>query len=134
MLRFQRADIDMAAPMTSNLDGNVSGRAKPIETEPLAWLDSTQAQCAVADDPGTEEGGRFLIAEDRWNRVSKRCWNKRILRISAIGLIASKHGALAQILAPARAKFADSACVLQPSDTDSLANRPLTHTCANLTH
>ena len=65
MLRFQRADIDLTAPMTSNLDGNVSGRAKPIETEPLARLDSTQTQGAIADDPGTEEGGRFFITEDR---------------------------------------------------------------------
>jgi hypothetical protein len=42
--------------MTSDLDGNMSGRAKPIETEPLARLDFAQAQCAVADDSGTEEG------------------------------------------------------------------------------
>jgi hypothetical protein len=27
--------------MTGNLDGNVRGRSKPIETEPLARLDST---------------------------------------------------------------------------------------------
>jgi hypothetical protein len=119
--------------MTSNLDGNVSGRSEPIETEPLARLDSAQAQCAVADDPGTEEGGRFFITEDRWNRIRKRCRDERILRVSAIDLIAGKPGVLAQVLAPARAKFAAAARVLQPGDADSLADRPLTHAGANLT-
>ena len=133
MLRFQRADIDLTAPMTSNLDGNVSGRSKPIETEPLARLDSTQTQCAVADDPGTEERCRFFITEDRWNRIGKCCRDERILRVSAIDLIAGKPGALAQVLAPARAKFADAARVLQPGDPDSLADRPLTHAGADLT-
>jgi hypothetical protein len=119
--------------MTSNLDGNVSGRSKPIETEPLARLDSAQAQCAIADDPGTEEGGRFFITEDRWNRICKCCRNERILRVPAIDLIAGKPGAFAQVFAPARAKFADAACVLQPGDADSLTDRPLTHTGANPT-
>jgi hypothetical protein len=120
--------------MTSNLDGNVSGRSKPIETEPLARLDSTQAQCTIADDPGTEEGRCFFIPEDRWNRVGKRCWDKRILRISAIDLIAGKPGSLAQVLAPARAKFTDTARGLQPGDPDSLTDCPVTHASANLTH
>ena len=126
MLRFQRADIDLTAPMTSNLNGNVSGRSKPIETETLARLDSTQTQCAVADDPGTEEGGRFFITEDRWNRIGKCCRDERILRISAIDLIAGKPGALAQVLAPARAKFADTARVLQ-ARRSRLARRPSAH-------
>jgi hypothetical protein len=100
----------------------------------LARLDSTQAQRAVANDPGTEEGGRFFITEDRWNRIGKCCWDERILRISAIDLIAGKPGALAQVLSPARAKFAAAARVLQPGDPDSLADSPLTHAGANLTH
>jgi hypothetical protein len=120
--------------MTSNLDGNVSGRSKPIETEPLARLDSTQTQCAVADDPGTEERCRFFITEDRWNRIGKCCRDERILCVSAMDLIAGKPGALAQVLAPARAKLADAARVLQPGDPDSLADRPLTHAGTNLTH
>ena len=125
MLRFQRADIDLTTPMTSNLDGNVRGRSKSIETEPLAWLDSTQAQGAVADDPGAEEGGRFFITEDRWNRIGKCCRDERILRVSSIDLIAGKPGALAQVLSPARAKFAAAAGVLQPGNPDSLADCPL---------
>jgi hypothetical protein len=120
--------------MTSNLDGNVSGRSKPIETEPLARLDSTQTQGTVADDPGAEEGGRLFITEDRRNRIGKCCRDERILCVSAIDLIAGKPGALAQILSPARAKFAAAARLLQPGDADSLADRPLSHVCANLTH
>jgi hypothetical protein len=120
--------------MTGNLDGNVSGRSKPIETEPLARLDSTQAQCAVADDPGAEEGGRFFVTENRRNRIGKCCRDERILCVSTIDLIAGKPGALAQILSPARAKFAAAARVLQPSDPDSLADCPLMHAGANLTH
>jgi hypothetical protein len=134
MLRFQRTDIDLTAPMTGNLDGNVRGRAKPIETEPLARLDSTQTQRTVADDAGAEQGGCFCITKDRWNRIGKCCWNKRILRIPTIDLIAGKPGALAQVLAPARAKFTEATGVLQPGDPDSLADCSLTHACANLTH
>jgi hypothetical protein len=119
--------------MTSNLDGNVSGRSKPIETEPLARLDSAQAQCAVTDDPGAEKGGRLFITEDRWDRIGKCCWNERILCISTIDLITGKPGTLAEVLAPARAKFAAAARVLQPGDADSLADRPFTHADANLT-
>jgi hypothetical protein len=81
--------------MTSDLDGNVSRRSKPIETEPLARLDSAQAQGAVADDPGTEKGGRFFITEDRWNRIGKFRRNERVLRVPSIDLIAGKSGALA---------------------------------------
>jgi hypothetical protein len=120
--------------MTSNLDGNVSGRSKPIETKPLTRLDSTQAQRAVADDAGTEEGRCFCIAEDRWNRIGKCRRDARILRIPAIDLIAGKPGALAQVLAPACAKLAGTARVLQPGDPDSLADCPLTHAGASLTH
>jgi hypothetical protein len=97
-------------------------------------LDSTQTQCAVADDPGTEERGRFFITEDRWDRIGKCCRDERILRISAIDLIAGKPGSLAQVLASARTKFADPARVLQPGDADSLAYFPLTHAHADLTH
>ena len=116
--------------MTSDLDGNVSGRSKPIETEPLARLDSAQTQCAVADDPGTEEGGRFFITEDRWNRIGKFRRNERILRVPSIDLIAGKPGVFTEVLAPARAKFADAARMLQPGDADSLADRPPTRTGA----
>jgi hypothetical protein len=100
----------------------------------LARLNSTQAQCAVADDPGTEEGGRFFITEDRWNRIGKYFRDECILRISAIHLIAGKPGALAQVLTSTRAKFADTARALQPGDPDSLADRPFSHALADLTH
>src|SRR6185503_4853373 len=112
MFRFQRADVDLAAPMTSDLDGNVSGRSKPVETEPLARLDSTEAQRAVADDPGTEQWRRLFITEDRWNRIGKDSRDERILRIPAIDLVAGEPGALAQILTPTRAKFAVAARML----------------------
>src|SRR5580765_5190963 len=120
--------------MTSNLDGNVSRRAKPIETKPLARLDSAQTQCAVPDNPGAEKGGRFFITEDRRNRIGKCCRDERILCISTIDLVAGKPAALAQFLAPVRAKLTDAARVLQPSDADTLADRPLTHAGANLTY
>jgi hypothetical protein len=100
----------------------------------LARLDSTQTQCAVADDPGAEERGCFFILEDRWEWIGKCCRNERILRISAIDLIAGKPGALAQVLAPARAKLADATRVLQPGNPDSLTDCPLTHVCADLAH
>lgn len=57
-----------------------------------------------------------------------------MLRVPAIDLIAGKPGALAEVLAPARTKFTVAARLLQPGDPDSLADRPLTHTDANLTH
>jgi hypothetical protein len=133
MLWFQRTDIDPTIPMTSNLNGNVSGRSKPVETEPLARPDPTQTQRAVADDPGTKEGGCFFITEDRWNRIGKCCRDERILRVSAINLIAGKPGALTQVLTPVRTKFTHAARLLQPGDADSLANLPLTHAGANLT-
>jgi hypothetical protein len=100
----------------------------------LARLDSTQTQCTVTDNSGAEERGRFFITEDRWDRIGKCCRDERILRISAIDLIAGKPGALAQILASARAKFADTARALQPGNPDSLTDRPLSHTGADLTH
>ena len=100
----------------------------------MARLDSAQAQCAVADDPGAEKGGRFFITEYRRNRIGKCCRDERILCVSTIDLVAGKPGSLAQVLAPACAKFTDAARVLQPGDTDSLADRPLTHAGANLTY
>jgi hypothetical protein len=120
--------------MTSNLDGNVSGRSESIETEPLARLDSTQTQCAVADDPGAEKGGRLFVTEDRRNRIGKCCRDERILCVSTIDLITGKPGALAQIFPPARAKFAAAARLLQPGYADSLADCSLIHAGANLTH
>ena len=55
-------------------------------------------------------------------------------RVSTIDLIAGKPGALAQVLAPVRTKFADAARLLQPGDSDSLADRPLSHAGANLAY
>ena len=96
-------------------------------------LDAAHTQSPVTDDPGTKERDRFFVTEGWWNRMGKGSRDERILRISAVDLITGKPGALAQVLAPARAKFTGAARVLQSRDADSLADRPLTHADANLT-
>jgi hypothetical protein len=130
---FQGTDIDLTAPMASDLNGNVRGCAKPIEAEPLAWLDSTQTQSPVANDPGTEEGSGFFITEHRRNWIGKRCRDERILCVAAVDLIAGKSGMLTEILSPACAKFAQAACVLQPGDSDPFADFPFSHIHADPT-
>src|SRR5262245_10426479 len=134
MLGFQRTDIDLAAPVPRNLDGDMRGRAKPIETEPLTWLDSTQTQGSIADNSGAEEGGCFFIAEDRRDRIGKWSWDARIFCVTAINLITGKFGALTKVFSPGRAKFTDTARVLQPGNPNSLTDRPFSHASTNLTY
>ena len=48
-------DVDLAAPVTRHLDGDVGRTPEAVEAQPLAGLDLTQPQCPVADDPGAEK-------------------------------------------------------------------------------
>ena len=56
-------DVDLAAPMTRHLDGDMGRAPEAVEAQPLAELDITQPQRPVADDPGAEKRRGLHVGE-----------------------------------------------------------------------
>src|SRR5688572_25713395 len=118
MFLSQRAHIDRAPPMTRDLNRDMGAGPESIEAQTLTGFDSTQSECAIPDNPGTEQWRRFFVGKGRRNGIDIARRRHGIVRIAAVHLVAGKCGVRAEIFTPAGAKLASPAGILQPGDAE----------------
>ncbi len=123
---------DLAALMARDLGDDMGGGAEAVDADPLGF--ASDAQGAVADQPGAQQWRRRDIAE-RWvDREAIALVGDRQFGIPAVDLVAGKAGAVAQILAAAAAVIADAAGPAEPGDADPVADREAVGIGAPLHH
>jgi hypothetical protein len=120
MLSLERTDVDLAAPVSRDLDGDVRRRAESVQPKPLTRFDSAEPQRAIANDARAEQRRCILVRKDRWDRVGESRGDDGILRIPAIDLIAGKPRSLAQVFPPACTEFTLFAGPLKPGYPDTI--------------
>jgi hypothetical protein len=113
-------DIDLAAPVDSHLDSNMSRSSEPVEAQALAGLYLAQAQGSVADNSGTKERCGFLIREYFWNGIGKFLGDDYVLSITAVHMIASEAGGFTEVLIFPQAEHALTAGRIKPGNTESV--------------
>jgi hypothetical protein len=95
--------------------------AESVDAESAARLDFTQLERPIADDARAEKRRGLGIAEDRRNRVREALRHHRVVGEAAVGVIAAELGMLAEVLASALTRLAESTGVAQPRDAHTVA-------------
>jgi hypothetical protein len=85
--------------------------------------DSSETQCAISNDAGTEKRGGLHIRHGVRQLVDEAFGGYDQFRIAAIDAIACEVGGFAKVLSAPRAEATDSAGAMQPSDAYTRSRR-----------
>src|SRR5690348_13313510 len=118
-----RRSIDLDVPVSRNLNGDVRRRAESIESQPPAFLDPREPQASKSNNSGAKQGRGLLIGKSLRNRVNKILRRNDVFRVTAIDGVSGERRTVAKIFFAPPAVFADAIRVVQPSDTNSRAER-----------
>jgi hypothetical protein len=102
--------------MSRDLDGDVSGCAKSIESQFAARLNSGEAQAAKANNSGAEERDGLLVWKLLGDGVDKVLRRNNVLGVAAVNGIAREGRMVAKIFRARATEFASAVSVMQPGD------------------
>src|SRR5580704_2210547 len=121
MVLASRARKHFHAPVPRHLDRHVSRRAKTIQRQASALLDSGNSQAAEADDPRAKERRRLLIFKILRDTVHKIFGRNREFSVASVNCIACKFRMVAEVFHSFAAVFASLISAVQPGNSDSRA-------------
>src|SRR5580704_18692024 len=118
MVLASRARKHFHAPVPRHLDRHVSSRAKTIQRQASALLDSGNSQAAEANDPRAKERRRLLIFKILRNTVHKIFGRNREFSVASVNGIAGEFRMVAKIFHSVAAVFASLVGAVQPGDSN----------------
>src|SRR6266536_6018836 len=115
-------DVDGTAPVPSDLQRDVGGRAEAVESEAPASGHPAPPERAIADDAGAEERRGLGVVEQGWNDIGEGFWDAGILGVAAIVGPARVGRVRAEVFAVPGAEAAVTAGRAEPGDPDAVTD------------
>ena len=116
-----REHMNLNAPVSCDLDGDVGGGAEAEETEPLARHDSRELERPIADDPGAKKGRRGFVGKRFREAVEEALGRDSILRVAAVHVVAGEARLVAEVFLAPPAEEAATATKVKPGESHALA-------------
>ncbi len=111
------AGIDFGSPVARYLNGDVRGRAKPVEGETLAALDARKSQRTKSDNSGAEKRRGLIVAKGFGNRIDKLLGSDGVFGVAAVHGVAGESRMVAKIFFAGAAIFASLIGAVQPRNS-----------------
>src|SRR2546421_1275254 len=124
-LTIARANINLRASCSGELNHYMSRRAKAIYSQPRATpfvpFNPGQAERTIANNSRTQKRRRHQIIESIRERINERGGRCDVFGVTSVFGPAGELRALAKILATGSTKLAHATSLMQPSDAGALA-------------
>src|SRR5262249_10470616 len=130
MPRVAREGVNVNAPMARDLDRDVRRRAEAVNAQPFTGRragDARQPQRAEADDARAEQRRGLFVVEGFRDRVDEISRGDGVLCVTAVDQPSGERGVLAKVLFAFTAVFPPAASLMQPRDTDAVADLESRH-------
>jgi hypothetical protein len=125
-LSIPRANVHFCTTSARELNTNMSGRAKTIDTEarsdPFVFAQTRQAKAAIADYAGAQKRRRLHVFEIVGYSVGEGRRNNSVFRISAIHTPAGEESVFAEVFATRQTILALSTRAVQPRNANAISN------------
>jgi len=102
--------------------------AEAVEAQPLAWLQSADAQRAIADDPAAEQRRDSCRISEGWrDQLDKGGLGQQLLRVAAVVMQPGEGGLRAEVLLLPATEAAEPAGTVQPGQPHPRTDRRPLH-------